>query len=266
MLDVLPSVFISHGPPDRILGNAEAKQFLFDFSQRIKKPNGIVIISAHWLTRDLYMSKSGPLSAMYDFSGFSQQLYDIRYDTHQSEWLEEKVLSALQPHTPAVKSVERQLDHGCWSILKLAYPKKDIPVSVVSLPIYNDFNDYLVLGAMLKKLREDNILIIGSGSATHNLRELYLTNSRPKWADEFVSWLQQAVKNNDYHSLCNIYECAPFASTAHPSIEHYLPLLVAAGAAQEESTELIHDSYELGSLNNSSFFFGNQIQPSVNSL
>ncbi len=263
---ILPSAFISHGAPDRVLGESAAKQFLLDFSQFIDKPSGILVISAHWMTGDLCMSSSGSLSAMYDFFGFPQQLYRIRYDAHQDEWLERKVQDLLHAQGQTIETVDRQLDHGCWSVLKLAYPEADIPVSMLSLPRYDDFDDYLRLGAMLKPLRKDNILIIGSGSATHNLGQLNLQGHKTQWADEFVQWLQSTVKNNDYQAMCHLYDCAPFAAMAHPSAEHYLPLLIAAGAAQEETSQLIHDSYELGSLNNSSFLFGNTTQTIARSL
>lgn len=253
---MMPSLFISHGSPNRVLDKSAAKVFLENLAEKIKKPTAIVIFSAHWMSRDLEITNHEELQTIHDFIGFSADLHRIKYKAKQPKWLFKKVSHELNQKSIKYKVTNRGLDHGAWSVLSLSYPNAEIPVIALSLPIYDSLNEYLKLGEALKELRKDDILIIGSGSATHNLSKLSRNSSPDHWAIDFVTWLQKAVENKDYEQLTNIYSCHPSARIAHPSLEHYVPLLIAAGTAKNEEAKLIHDSYELGNLNNSCFKFG----------
>ncbi len=252
----MPTIFVSHGAPDRVLSDSPSNHFMRSLAGLTSRPKGILIISAHWQTRALTLTASGKLTAVHDFYGFSDKLYQFHYNAQQTHELSQQVLGSLKEQGLSIAVAQRGLDHGSWSVLSLAYPQADIPVANLSLPSYQDYNDYVKLGQHLASLRAKGILIIGSGSATHNLRELSISSPPPSWAVDFVHWLHKTVSEMDLHSLAQFYQQAPFARQAHPTPEHLLPLLVVAGAATNENSKLIHDSYEYGSLNNSSFLFG----------
>jgi 4,5-DOPA dioxygenase extradiol len=253
---MIPSTFISHGPPDRVLSQSAARNFLEDFSNLVSQPKSIVIISAHWQSDALALSKAGDLETIHDFWGFPEHLYQQRYNAKQSEELSSIVEQQLTDAGLSFHHQDRGLDHGAWSVLKLAYPRAQIPILALSLPNYKQPESYIDLGKALKPLRQKDILIIGSGSAIHNLRELSFNNTVPAWAKEFKAWLHKSVADNNYDALANLYKSAPHGGRAHPSFEHYSPLLVAMGAAFEESAQLVHDSDEYSVLNNSSWLFG----------
>lgn len=252
-----PTLFISHGAPNRFMGQSPAKLFLESLSEIVETPKAIIIFSAHWFSNEIEIA----LHDTYEAERFSEPLLSntshLNYQTIQPQWFIDQIVSVLQENNLKYSTSRRALDHGAWSVLKLSYPKSDIPVIGMSLPIYNNLDQYFDLGKKLKVLRKENILIIGSGSATHNLTTLSNSGEPPSWAVEFVTWLQDRVKNNDYSALTNLYQSHQTSRMAHPTPDHYIPLLIAAGATVDESNEIIHDSYEYGSLNNTCIKFGN---------
>ena len=251
----MTSLFLSHGAPDRIIHESDAKKFLQAFPSTIKVPKAIIIFSAHWVSDRLTITKSGKLENSKDFYGFPRDLNTINYAVDQPQWLEDCVVECLDKSGYNVDIVQRGIDHGVWTLLALMYPKADVPVLQISLPRYANLTQYIELGSALKALAHQNILVIGSGSATHNLQRISHESAPPVWALEFVEWLHTAVLDNQYDQLVNIYSYAPHGRVAHPTLEHYVPLLVACGVCANGDAELIHDSYEYGSLNNSSFIF-----------
>ena len=253
---MMPSLFISHGPPDRVTSSSPAKTFLTQLGGQLPKPKAIIIFSAHWFSKKITLSANGTNDILHDMYGFNPELYQVKYHTITPAWLAESVTDILDSENIEYSTSNRGLDHGAWSVLKLAYPDGSIPVIGVSIPVYENFEDYLMLGALLKPLRKSGYLIIGSGSATHNLSELQFNNSKSAWAQEYVDWLQQAVLNHNYDDLATPYQANKLTRKAHPTPDHYIPLLIAAGAGMNEAVDIIHDSYEYGTLNNTSFRFG----------
>ena len=253
---MMPSLFISHGSPYRVLGESSAKSFLMTFAPNIPKPKAIVIFSAHWFSTNLQVTKNETTKTLHDFMGFPEELYEVNYQAPQPKWLYQQITELLEEENIKYQATSRGLDHGAWSVLSLCYPKGEIPVIGLSLPSYQTLKEYLTLGGIFRKLRANNILIIGSGSATHNLSKLSYGKKPEPWAIEFTEWLQNNVLNNNYQALTELYQSHPLAKIAHPTPDHYIPLLVAAGAAINEPVTLIHDSYELSNLNNSCFQFG----------
>lgn len=254
---MMPSLFISHGAPDRVISQSPAKQFLHRLQESLPtKPKAIIIFSAHWFNETVMITSTGPVDTIHDMWGFPEKLYKVRYPANTPEWLHQSVSHALNDQRVVFQSVNRGLDHGAWSVLALAYPDADIPVIGVSIPIYQDFQKYIEFGQVFRRLREEDFLVIGSGSATHNLRELSHNPAPPQWAKEYALWLQKTVLANDYAALSNPYQVHHLTRQAHPTPDHYIPLLIAAGAAIHEPVRILHDSYEYGSLNNSSFLFG----------
>jgi 4,5-DOPA dioxygenase extradiol len=253
---MIPSAFISHGAPDRVIKQSSARSFLEGFARSIRRPEGIVVISAHWQTEGLCISKSGTLETIHDFWGFPSTLYEQQYPAVQSTDLTRQIEAQLNKSQLPYQIQDRGLDHGAWSVLTLAYPAADIPVITISLPIFQQGDLYLQLGQALASLRQNDILILGSGSAIHNLKELNFNEAVPEWAKQFKEWLHENVEQLNYGNLTQLYSAAPHGKRAHPSIEHYSPLLVAMGAALNEKPLLVHDSDEYGALNNSSWLFG----------
>lgn len=262
---MMPSLFISHGAPDRVVSQSPAKQFLHCLQESLPaKPRAIIIFSAHWFSEAVLVTAAGALETIHDMWGFPEKLYQVRYPATTPQWLHQSVSHALNDQGVVFQSVERGLDHGAWSVLALAYPEANIPVIGISIPIYQDFQKYIEFGRVFRCLREEGYLVIGSGSATHNLRELSHSAEPPQWAKEYTLWLQKTVLANDYAALANPYQAHQLTRRAHPTPDHYIPLLIAAGAAINEPVKVLHDSFEYGSLNNTSFLFGADDAVSIN--
>ncbi|MDO3387809.1 class III extradiol ring-cleavage dioxygenase [Gilvimarinus sp. SDUM040013] len=254
---MMPSLFLSHGAPDRILSNHPARQFLKQLPAYLPQaPKAVVVVSAHWQSPRLAMTETGTHNIQYDFGGFTEAMYQLQYPAVQPAWLTDQLEQLLNAAGQEVQKSDRPLDHGAWTVLKNSFANADIPVAAVSLTLWRDMDAFINLGKTLAPLGEDNILLIGSGSASHNLSQLNRFNEQPPWVREFISWLQEKVEQRDIGSLTQMYQRAPHGPMAHPTAEHYLPLLVALGAASGDRVQRLHDSYELGTLNNSSWAFG----------
>ena len=253
---MMPSLFISHGPPDRVINESPAKDFLMQLSDELPKPKAIVIFSAHWFSEEVLLTTQRDVETIHDMYGFPKALYQVNYNAVTPDWLVDSISDCLIGANVKHQKVHRGLDHGAWSVLKLAYPDESIPVIGVSIPIYRDFQQYIALGCVLAPLRKSDYLIIGSGSATHNLGELNFSNKPAQWAIDYVKWLQSTVTNCDYAALAEPYQANQLTRKAHPTPDHYIPLLIAAGASMNENVNIMHDSYEYGTLNNTCFQFG----------
>ncbi|EWH09276.1 Na+/H+ antiporter NhaA [Catenovulum agarivorans DS-2] len=260
------SLFLSHGAPNRILKAHPANDFLQNLAttELLTKAKAIVIMSPHWITKQLSISATGTLSSINDFGGFEPELYQQEYQAEQPQWLTDSVSDVLAKGKIDFSVVKQGLDHGAWTVLKLTNPNGQLPVLAMSLPVLTGFNPgedmsaYVQLGKKLSPLAEQGIIFIGSGSATHNLSRLSLTGKTSSWAVEFSHWLQQQVAENNLAALANAYQLNPHMQMAHPRPDHYLPLLVAAGihaSKKNMQSKLLHDSYEYANLNNSSFIF-----------
>lgn len=250
-----PVLFISHGSPMRVVENTPVNHFLSNLANRLPPIKGILIISPHWETRDMRYTQKSQLGIIYDFWGFPDELYQVRYRTHNPNWLQTALVNSLSKEVLSPDS--RDLDHGAWSILYLLYPEAEVPVIGLSLPIDASLNELYRLGHQLKDLREKGIMIIASGMATHNLSLLSRNGAPHDWAKSFVGWLQKKVSSKDIDHLLNYRQIAPFAEVAHPRDEHLRPLFIALGATgMEEESALLHESWEYGSGNNSCWGWG----------
>lgn len=251
-----PSLFLPHGAPDLVISGHAAAQFLADYSKRLSPPEGIVIVSAHWQNPGLSLTGPGPLATIHDFGGFPAELYEIHYPAFASEGLVGAVKDRLQAVDLEVSvDPSRGLDHGAWVPLSLLYPSADIPVVQLSLGSSRHGADHIAVGRALAPLRDQNVMIIGSGGSVHNLRALAPEGSpAPVWATAFDGWLETVLMENDLDRLARFQSDAPYADLAHPSTEHFLPLLVSAGAGGG-SVEKIHGGYSYGSIGMSAWAF-----------
>ncbi|MDQ1714078.1 MAG: dioxygenase extradiol [Frankiaceae bacterium] len=231
----LPSLYIGHGAPP-LLDDALWTTQLSAWAGNLPRPSAILIVSAHWEAAPLSLSNpaaGAPL--VYDFGGFPERFYRMTYPTPDATAFAARVAAVL----PSTESVHihptRGLDHGAWVPLTVMYPDADIPVLQMSLPTY-DPTKLLELGRRLQPLRDEGVLIIGSGFLTHGLP--YLRDFRPDakapgWSVDFDAWAADAIARGDVDELAAFRDKAPGMPYAHPTVEHFVPLFVTLGAAQQ---------------------------------
>ncbi|MTI08321.1 dioxygenase [Rhodospirillaceae bacterium RKSG073] len=237
----MPVIFLSHGAPSMAIEqDSLGRAFLAGLADQLPKPKAILIASPHWETSDLRLTASSSPETIHDFYGFPPALYQMLYPAKTDQGVVEEIVSL----TGAVRDPNRGYDHGAWSPLYLLYPDADIPVIQLSLQSHESPEYLYALGDKLSELRDEGVLIIGSGSVTHNLRDIEWRNPSPsQWAVDFEDWFVSAIEENDHETLLAAREIAPNFNYAHPTDEHWLPLYVAMGAAKEKAT-LLHRGFE----------------------
>ncbi|MDP2376866.1 class III extradiol ring-cleavage dioxygenase [Reyranella sp.] len=251
----MPTVFVSHGSPMLILGESPARAFLATLGRQLPRPTAIVAVSAHWDTDLPAVSLARRPDTIHDFYGFPDALYRLRYAAPGAPELAERVAKL----TGAAHDLHRGLDHGAWVPAMLGWPEADIPIFQLSVQPNESPAHHIALGRKLSALREEGVLVMGSGSATHNLRALVRGggDSEPEpWAQEFDDWLAETVETGDEAALADYRAQAPNAVDAHPTDEHFLPLHVAYGAAGAGARgRALHRSFTLGNLSMASYAF-----------
>lgn len=251
-------LFLSHGAPDLLLADVPAHAFLAGLAASMPRPSAIVVASAHWATRAPAVDASRAPRTIHDFAGFPAELSRVQYAAPGDPALAAEIARELAAHGFAAATVERGLDHGAWVPLALAWPDAGVPVLQVSLQPHLGSAHHLELGRALERFRHAGVLVIGSGSATHDLRALMPPGSpEPDWVQAFDDWLVAAVERGDEEALVDYRSRAPFAAENHPTEEHYFPLLVALGAAGPNARgRTLHRSTTYGVLAMSAFAFG----------
>jgi len=245
-----PAVFVSHGAPTLALEAVAANHFLRDFGGILGRPRAIIVASAHWITAAPALCAVEQPETIHDFSGFPRALYQIRYPAPGSAAIAQRAAELLAAAgIQAVLDEQWGLDHGAWVPLMLMYPQADIPVLQIALQPQLGTRHHFELGRALAPLRDEGVLILGSGGATHNLRELAAPGAAPSaWALEFGAWLNDTITAGDGEALLNYRGLAPHAARNHPSEEHLMPLFVAAGAGASPRGRRVHTSDTYGSL------------------
>jgi 4,5-DOPA dioxygenase extradiol len=230
----MPALYISHGAPP-LFEDADWMTELHGWARSLPKPRAILIISAHWESAPLSItSTQASTDLVYDFGGFHPLYYRMRYDTPRASDLARQVLAAL-PNTETVhEHGGRGLDHGAWVPLKVMYPDADIPVLQLSIPTH-DASRLLALGGRLRTLREQGVLVIGSGFMTHGLPYVDWRHPEniPGWSADFDAWAADALARGDVDELAAFRTRAPGMPYAHPTVEHFTPLFVTLGAATD---------------------------------
>lgn len=255
-----PPLFVSHGAPDLVLADIPAARFLRTLFKERPHPEGIVIVSAHWQSRELAVTTSSKLGTIYDFSRFARDLYEISYPAKSSAWLGAKIKDQIKGADLTLREDQRRgLDHGAWAPLCLMFPDASIPIVQLSLKRGMSAVELFELGQQFSPLADENILIMGSGASVHNLWSLGREGSKaPQWAEGFEAWTNKVLNNRDWRALCRFNE-AEFWAQAHPTPEHFLPLIFSAGAGQLQSKGVIarrlHHSFSYGSIGMSSWEF-----------
>lgn len=257
----LPTLFVSHGAPTLAIDDGPAHRFLKTFGESLGKPKAVLMLSAHFEAPTATLTGSASPGTIHDFWGFPDALYDISYPAPGNPTLAQRVSNLLSSADIETRiDEERGLDHGAWVPLSLMYPDADVPVVQLSIDARKGAEYHLRLGEVLQPLRDEGVLIIGSGGATHNLSHAIRAQSNEPladWALSFRDWLAETVENGRRDDLAAYRAIAPDAVRNHPSDEHFLPLLCAMGATNPgEPRHRIHASATYGALAMDAYLFG----------
>ncbi|WP_412049197.1 DODA-type extradiol aromatic ring-opening family dioxygenase [Hoeflea sp. Naph1] len=254
----MPALFISHGSPDTVIAGTEAAEWMKQVGRELPRPRAIVVASAHFeIGGGVAVTADANPETIHDFGGFAPELYQMQYPAPGDPKLARRIVGDLRAQGFAAGAVpDRGFDHGVWSPLKLIYPDADIPVVAVSVDPAAGPEHHYRLGQALSGLGAEGVLVIGSGSFTHNLGEAFKNMRQgqrradvPDWVEAFTGWMNDRLAANDIEALLGYRVRAPFAVQNHPTDEHLLPLYVALGAAGEGgSAKLMHQSADFGVL------------------
>lgn len=232
----LPALFVSHGAPLFALEPGQTGPALTRLGAELRSREplrGVVVLSPHWMSQGLYVMTGGQPATWHDFGGFPRPLYALQYPAPGDPALADEVLRLLQAAgVRALADAQRPFDHGAWVPLMHLFPQADVPVVQLSLPAMAGPAEVLALGQALAPLREQGVLLLGSGSMTHNLSEFFGGEREPApYVGAFSRWVESALEQGDLPALLDYRRQAPHAQRAHPSEEHFLPLFFALGAA-----------------------------------
>ncbi|MCG2633393.1 MAG: dioxygenase [Gammaproteobacteria bacterium] len=254
-----PVIFVSHGAPTLALDQAKGAP-LVEWGKQLPRPSAVLTISAHWVAPTLTVGARSNHSLLYDFYGFPAPLYNLRYPAPGAPELADRVSQLLAESGTEVKSEpSRGFDHGVWVPLLRLFPEADIPVLQLAQPAPLQPDELFRLGQQLAPLRNEGVLILASGSLTHNLYQFDPSERSvpPDWAVNFDSWAREVVQRRDWSALLNAATSAPDFATAHPTPEHFSPLWLAAGASRaDDPLQLMVEGFEFGSISRLSLQFG----------
>jgi len=254
MSEIMPSLFLGHGSPMNLILENSFTEALEALAQELPMPKAILVISAHWYTNQTAVSVSSGIAyeTIYDFYGFPPALYELSYESPSNNTLSKRIATLLD-----VPLVERGLDHGAWMPLHFLFPKASVPVIQLSINKNLPLASHVKLGEQLQVLREEGIMIIGSGNLTHNLGlvDFYNINAPAvQWAKNVDTFIDKAFMENDIDALVRIESLCPDFRTAHPSIDHYLPLLYIAGTRKaEDEVKILNPFFQNSSLSMKGF-------------
>jgi 4,5-DOPA dioxygenase extradiol len=267
----LPSLFVSHGSPMMALEPSPARTFLAGLGARLPRPRAILVVSAHhdaaFEGGHATVTASPAPPTIHDFGGFPDELFAMRYPAPGDPALAGRIVDLLGAHgLPVIADPERGLDHGAWVPLSLAYPAADIPVVQLSIASNASPEWHFALGRALAPLRDEGVLIVGSGSITHNLRAYFTTRPpidapAPAWVRGFTDWIADRFAAGAVDDVLHAVERAPHGKDNHPTPDHILPLFVAMGAGAEAgglTAERLHDSTTYAVLAMDVYAFGGE--------
>lgn len=253
----MPAVFFGHGNPMNALERNRYSEAWRAFGQSIPKPRAVVCVSAHWYILATAVTAMSQPKTIHDFYGFPRELFDVSYPAPGDPETAARVRDLLDPVWVGLDADSWGLDHGTWSVLVHVFPEADVPVIQLSVDAAKPPSYHLDLGKRLAPLRDEGVLIVGSGDIVHNLRLANFHQTKPyDWAERFDSDVQRYLREGDTDALID-YEKHPDGKLAVPTPDHYLPMLYVAGARQDgdELTVLV-DGVDLASVSMTAFSFG----------
>ena len=254
----MPVMFLGHGSPmNAIEDNAYRRSWQalgkeFGEGKKYPTPSLILCISAHWITRGWWLTGMQNPKTIHDFGGFPQELFAQQYPAPGApavaEELSKQLVSPIPKGFVGVDLDKWGLDHGTWSVLKPMFPNANIPVMQLSMDYSRAPVEHYMLGQQLRELRHQGVLIVGSGNIVHNLR--MISNGKPyDWNIEFDAWTAAQMADRNYDELANFLKLGNLATMAHPTHDHYLPLLYSAGAVDsKDNITTFNDSLTMGSI------------------
>ena len=254
----MPVLFLGHGSPMNAIEDNDFTRALPVLAARLPRPKAVLCVSAHWLTEGTMIGGMAQPRTLHDFGGFPDALYAVQYPAPGSPALAARV-HALLGVEASVDDGEWGLDHGAWSVLRHMYPKADVPAIQLSVDMLAAPGEKLELGRKLRPLRDEGILILGSGNVVHNLRRISFEEDAPPapWAVEFDAWIKGRLEARDDDALIGDLSKAPSGSLAVPTPDHYDPLLYVLGAADEkEKPRFEYEGIQNGSISMRAFTFG----------
>ncbi|HLW85993.1 MAG TPA: 4,5-DOPA dioxygenase extradiol [Candidatus Sulfotelmatobacter sp.] len=252
----MPVLFVGHGSPMNAIERNAYTQALEGLAGRLPRPKAVCVVSAHWVTSGSHVVTSERPKTIHDFYGFPEPLYEVQYPAPGAP-LEAEKLAANPEISPDNKW---GLDHGAWSVLRHLYPKADVPAFQLSLDQRRGFKSHLQLGREIEALRERGVLILGSGNIVHNLRRIDWEHRHAAydWAVEFDAKVKSAVEAKDTGALAEPEKWGEaLLATAHPTVEHYLPLLYCVGSTDEgDAVSYPYEGFDFGSVSMRMILFG----------
>ena len=257
-----PAAFLSHGSPMIALENEDWGGALDAFARRVGKPRAILVVSGHWEQRaPVRVSASAAPATIHDFSGFPEELYRIRYPAPGEPRLAARVAQVLEGSgIRAEVDTERGLDHGAWVPLRFLYPAADVPVVAISQPVPRTPAEALAIGAALAPLRDEGILLLGTGGVVHNLRRLDFDDERGRvadWARAFDAWVAERLAVMDVAALADYRALAPHSELAVPTPEHFDPIFPVLGSVRPgERVTTVYEGFRYGTISMRSFSIG----------
>jgi 4,5-DOPA dioxygenase extradiol len=255
-LKKMPVLFVGHGSPMNAVEHNAFTEALTRVSARLPRPRAVCVVSAHWVTSGAHVMASEHPKTIHDFYGFPRELYDVEYPAPGAP--EEAAKAASDPEILPDK--EWGLDHGSWSVLRHMYPKADVPAFQLSLDSGRSFQEHLELGKEIASLRERGVLILGSGNVVHNLQSIDWSDPHGGYdcAVEFDNRVKSAVDAHDAAALSAPQKWGEaLLAVAHPTVEHYLPLLYCMGATEErDAVTYPYEGFDFGSISMRAVLFG----------
>jgi 4,5-DOPA dioxygenase extradiol len=260
----MPVLFVGHGSPMNAIDDNPYRRSWqalgAEFGSRLPMPQLVLCISAHWLTQGWWLTAMDKPKTIHDFGGFPQALFDQQYPAPGAPAVAQEISQRVKRPAVGLDRQEWGFDHGTWSVLKPMFPKADIPVVQLSMDYARPAADHFALGRELKSLRDQGVLIVGSGNVVHNLRAARrgaAPNQAYDWAIEFDSKIAGALQAGDFQAVQDFQKLGSMAQLAHPSYDHYLPLLYAAGAVDpKETPRFFNSSYQSASISMRSAVWG----------
>ncbi|MGZ3773646.1 MAG: 4,5-DOPA-extradiol-dioxygenase [Pseudobdellovibrionaceae bacterium] len=253
-----PVILVGHGNPMNAIADNAYTQCLKKLGDSIPMPQAILCVSAHWQTKGTFVTHMKTPKTIHDFYGFPQQLFEMQYPAPGSPEIAELIQSVSK--TVKIEFNETWgLDHGAWAVLCKMYPKADIPVLQLSIDISKPALAHFELGQTLKTLRQQGVLILGSGNTVHNLRTIDWNkpNEGFDWAIQFDNWVKDRLTNRDFISLIEDFHKTQAGQLSVPTLDHYLPLLYIVGAASEsDALRFEYEGYDMGSISMLTLSFG----------
>lgn len=254
--DRMPLVFLGHGSPMNAIEDNDYARSWAELGRSLPRPQAILVISAHWMTRGSTLVDVSALPrTIHDFYNFPPDLYAMQYPAPGNPDLAREVVSLLASHH-AQGDDTWGLDHGAWGVLTKLYPEADVPVFQLSIDMDKDLGWHLEIGRTLAELRNRGVLILGSGNVVHNLRAMRQGGAPLDWATEFDGFFAERLAARDIAALADRSALGGLLQMAHPTVDHYLPSLTIAGAADaRDELVFMNDSIDLGSVSMRSFVF-----------